>query len=64
MRHTETEAETEAEGEASSLVESPMWDSIPGPSLRSQPESKADAKLLSHPGVPETRFTFEHTGRI
>ena len=32
-------------------VGSPMWDSIPG-TLGSQPEPKANAQPLSHPGAP------------
>ena len=44
MRQREREAETQAEGEAGSMQEG----SHPG----SRPESKADAYLLSHPGIP------------
>ena len=33
MRDTEREAETQAEGEAGSLQESPMWDSILDPGI-------------------------------
>ena len=36
------------------LAGSSMRDSIPG--LGSRPELKADAQLLSHPGVPEARI--------
>ena len=50
MRDTQREAETQAEGEAGTLKGSPMWDSIQDP--ESCPELKADAQLLSHPGVP------------
>ena len=43
MRDTEIEAETQAEGEAGSMQ-------------GSQPEPKADAQPLSHPGVPGSTF--------
>ena len=47
---TETEAETQAEGEAGSLLGSRCGTQSQDPG--SQPEPKADAQLLSHPGVP------------
>ena len=50
MRDTQREAETQAEGEAGSLQGSPMWDSSRTPGSHREP--KADAQLLSHPGVP------------
>ena len=46
MRDTEREAET-GRGRSRLPVGSPMQDSIPA----SQPEPKADALPLSHPGV-------------
>ena len=56
MRDTEKEAETLAEGEEGSLqgtwCGTRSW--IPG----SCPEPKADAQLLSHPGVPKSCFFF------
>ena len=54
MRDTEKEAETQAEGEAGSMQ---------GPdagldlrTLGSQPELKADAQPLGHPGAPPLVF--------
>ena len=38
-------------GRSRLLAERLMWDLIPG--LQSCPEPKADAQLLSHPGIPE-----------
>ena len=50
MRDSEREAETQAEGEAGSLqgAQCGLDPKTPG----SCPEPKADAQLLSHPGVP------------
>ena len=50
MRDTQREAETQAEGEAGSCREPDVGldPRTPG----SRPEPKADAQLLSHPGVP------------
>ena len=50
MRDTEREAETQAEKEAGSMQGAHVGFD-PG-SLRSCPEPKAGAKLLSHPGIP------------
>ena len=46
MRDTEREAETYAEGEAGSDVE--LDPRTPG----SRNEPKADAQMVSHPGIP------------
>ena len=50
IHEREREAETQAEGEADSMqgVLCGTWSQIPG----SCPEPKADAQLLSHPGIP------------
>ena len=50
MRDTEREAETEAEGEAGSMQGARCG--TQSPDLVLGPEPKADAQLLSHPGVP------------
>ena len=50
MRDTKWEAETEAEGEAGSHGEPDLG--LNPSTLGSRPESKADAQLLSHSGVP------------
>ena len=54
MRDTHREAETQAEGEAGSLHEpdAGLDPRIPG----SQPEPKADAQPLSHPGALSIQF--------
>ena len=60
MRDTRRKTETRVEGEAVSL-----WGALCGtqsPTLGSQPELKADAQLLSHPGVPETTFLKKAVG--
>ena len=49
MRDTERGRDT-GRGRSRLHAGSPMRDSIPGPGSR--PEPKADAQLLSHPGVP------------
>ena len=51
MRDTEREAETQAEGEAGSPPEAQCG--TRSQILRSCPEPKADAHLLSHRGVPD-----------
>ena len=56
MTDTEREAETQAEGEAGSLRGAQCR--IPDPG--SLPELKADAQLLSHPGVPSPAVQFLH----
>ena len=50
MRDTNREAET-VRGRGRLPAGSPMWDLILGP-RGSPPEPKADAQLLSYPGVP------------
>ena len=50
MRETHTEAETQAEGKQAPCGE-PNVGLYPR-TLGSHPEPKADAQLLSHPGVP------------
>ena len=50
MRDTQREAETQAEGEAGSIQGARCG--TRSQDLGSQPEPKADAPLLSHPGVP------------
>ena len=50
MRDRERQRETQAEGEAGSM-QGPNAGLDPG-SPGSHPEPKADAQLLSHPGVP------------
>ena len=50
MRDTEREAETQAEGEAGSPQGARCGTRSPDPG--SSPELKADAQLLSYPGVP------------
>ena len=52
MRDTEREAETQAEGEAGSIREPDVGLDPRTPGLRCGP--KADAKPLSHPGIPRT----------
>ena len=53
MRDTQRERGRDTGRERSRLLtESLMRDSIPG--LGSHPEPKADAQLLSHPGIPKT----------
>ena len=54
MRDTERGRDT-GRGRSRLPVWSPMWDLIPRPQLGSRPEPKADAQLLSHPGVPENK---------
>ena len=56
MRDTQREAETQAEGEAGSMQgpEAALDPRTPG----SRPEPKADAQLLSHPGVLLFFFNF------
>ena len=63
-RHKEREAETQAVGEAGSMQEPDMgldpW--TPG----SHPGLNADAKLLSHPGIPNKNilnFSLENNTR-
>ena len=51
MRNTQKKIETLAEGDAGSLCK-PDVGLNPG-TLGPHPEPKADAQLLSHPGVPE-----------
>ena len=53
-RESEREAETQAEGEAGSLRGA--WCGTRSGTLGSRPEPKADAQLLSHPGVPILNF--------
>ena len=55
MRDTQREAETQAEGEAVSLRGEPDAGFDPG-TPGSQPEPKADAQPLSHPGTPIGKF--------
>ena len=50
MRDTGREAETQAEREAGSMQEAQCG--TQSQDSRSHPEPKADAQLLSHPGVP------------
>ena len=58
MRDTEREAETQAEVEAGSpLSREPNAGLDPRPP-GSRPEPKADAQLLSHPGIPPVCFIF------
>ena len=53
-RHTEREAETQAEGEAGSMQGARHG--TQSRILGSCPEPKAEAELLSHPGVPKLEF--------
>ena len=53
-KNSEREAEIQAEGEAGSMRE-PDVGLDPG-TLGSHPEPKAEAQLLSHPGVPTSNF--------
>ena len=50
MRDTQREAETQAEGEAGSMQEAQHGTQSQTPGSCHEP--KADAKLLSHQGVP------------
>ena len=52
MRNTEREAETQAEGGEQPPCKESDVGLDPG-NPRSGPEPKADAQLLSHPGVPD-----------
>ena len=54
MRDTQREAEAQAEGEAGSL-QGARCGLDPG-TTGSQPEPKADAQPLNHPGVPNFNF--------
>ena len=58
-RHTvrEREAETQAEGEAGSMHREPDVGFDPG-SPGSRPGPKAGAKLLRHPGIPDSIDSF------
>ena len=53
-REREREAETQVEGEPGSMQGADMG--LDPRSLGSRPELKADAKLLSHPGIPPICF--------
>ena len=55
----EREAETQAEGEAGSMHREPDVGFDPG-SPGSRPGPKADAKPLSHPGIPISPFPKDH----
>ena len=52
-RQTDTDTDTDR-GRSILLAGSLMWDSIPEPG--SHPEPKAEAQLLSHPGIPKKFF--------
>ena len=54
MRDTEREAETQAEGEAGSMQGARCGAQSPDPG--SCPGLKADAQLLSHPGIPLLKY--------
>lgn len=60
MRHTHTQAETQREKQAS-CGESNMGLNPGTPGLH--PEPKADAQLLSHPGIPTNDFLKKKRGR-
>ena len=53
MIESEREAETQAEGEAGPMHREPDVGLDPG-SLGSRPGPKAGAKLLRHPGIPQS----------
>ena len=55
VREREREAETQAEGEAGSMHREPDVGFDPG-APGSCPGPKAGAKLLRHPGIPQTIF--------
>ena len=55
MRDTQREAETQAEGGEAGSMQEPDAEFDPG-TPGSRPEPKADAHLLSHPGVPVPLF--------
>ena len=50
MRKEKREAETQAEGDVGSMLGARC--ETPSLILGSHPEPKADAQLMSHPGVP------------
>ena len=57
----EREAETQAEGEAGSIqgADAGLYPGTPGLC----PGPKAGAKLLSHPGIPSSRFCLSRVGK-